>query len=214
MKKSRFAVAGVVVLALAAGTAGCGWLVENAGNGKLYTRVDQVPEREVGLLLGTTNLRRNGQRNPFFDYRIDAAVALYRAGKVRHLLVSGDNGTRGYDEPTLMRTALLAQGVPASAITLDYAGFRTLDSVVRAREVFGLSRFTVISQRFHDERALFIAHYYGLDAIAFCARDVGLRRGVKTKVRETFARVKAVLDLYVLHTQPKFLGPRQQIPLA
>ncbi|XHR28673.1 MAG: vancomycin high temperature exclusion protein [Chthoniobacteraceae bacterium] len=210
----RLVVVGAIVVTLAVGTVGSGWLVESASQEKLYARVDQVPEREVGLLLGTTNLRRNGQPNPFFTHRIDAAVALYRAGKVRHLLVSGDNGTRGYDEPTLMRTALLAQGVPATAITLDYAGFRTLDSIVRAREVFGVTRFTVISQRFHDERALFIAQHYGLDAIAYCARDIGLRRGFKTKVRETFARVKAVLDLYVLHTRPKFLGPRLQIPLA
>lgn len=214
MKRRRLITAGVLFAALAAGTAGCGWFVESASQARLYSEVTATPARDIGLLLGTSDKRRNGQPNPFFDYRIDAAAALYRAGKVRHLLVSGDNHTRGYDEPTLMRAALLAKGVPEAAITLDYAGFRTLDSIVRAREVFGVASFTVISQRFHDERALFIARHYGIDAIGFCARDVGLRRGLKTQVRETFARVKAVLDLYVFQTGPKFLGPRQKIPLA
>jgi SanA protein len=207
----RLVIAGVFLLALAAIVAVCGWLVVHAGEGRLYTEVKATPQRDVGLLLGTSDKRKNGDSNPFFTHRI-AAAALYKAGKVRHLLVSGDNRRKDYDEPAMMRAALLKSGVPESAITLDCAGFRTLDSVVRARDVFGLSGFTVISQRFHNQRALFIAHYYHLDAIGYCAADVGMRRGLKTQIREAFARVKAVLDLYVFHTQPKFRGPK--IPLA
>lgn len=200
------------MLALAALVAGCGWLVVRAGAGRLYTDVAATPAREVGLLLGTSEKRKNGKSNPFFTHRISAAAALYKAGKVRRLLVSGDNRRKDYDEPATMRAALLAKGVPDAAITVDCAGFRTLDSVIRAKDVFGLSGFTVISQRFHDQRALFIARHEGLDAIGFCAADVGMRRGFKTQIREAFARVKAVLDLYVFHTQPKFRGPK--IPLA
>jgi len=202
------------MLTLAVVIAGCQWVVLRSGRGRLYDQIRNTPVREVGLLLGTSDKQGNGNSNPFFEYRIAAAAELYKAGKVRHLLVSGDNHRRGYDEPALMKAALLAAGVPESAITLDCAGFRTLDSVVRAKEVFGLSQFTIISQRFHDQRALLIAQHYDIDAIGFCAADVALRYGIKIQIREAFARVKAVLDLYVLHTQPKFLGPREKIPLA
>jgi SanA protein len=165
------------------------------------------------VLLGTSEKQGNGNSNPFFEKRIVAAAALYKAGKIRHILVSGDNRRKNYDEPTDMQHALLAAGVPQTAITLDYAGFRTLDSVVRAKSIFGLSQFTIISQRFHDQRALLICRHYEIDAIGFCAEDIALRYGLKTQIREAFARVKAVLDLYVLNTRPKFLGPKESIRL-
>lgn len=211
--RRRLVIAGLLLLALAALTAASGWLVVRAGKGRLFTEVAATPARDVGLLLGTSDKRKNGAANPFFTHRIEAAAALYHAGKIKHLLLSGDNRRKDYDEPTLMKAALLQKGVPETAMTLDYAGFRTLDSVVRAKEVFGLSAYTVISQRFHDQRALFIARHEGIDAIGFCARDVALRRGLKTQVREAFARVKAVLDLYVLRTEPKFAGPKEKLPL-
>jgi SanA protein len=208
----RLVIAGLLLLALAVVVAACQWLVLRAGRGRLYTKVGQTPRRDVGLLLGTSDKRRNGESNPFFEYRIAAAAELYKAGRIQRLLVSGDNRHKDYDEPAMMKSALLAAGVPEAAITVDCAGFRTLDSVVRAQKVFSLSPFTVISQRFHNQRAIFIARHYHLDAIGFCAADVPLQHGLKTQIREAFARVKAVLDLYVLHTQPKFLGPK--IPLA
>ena len=210
--RRRLVIAGLLLLALAAAMAVCNAVVVRAGEGRLYTEVAATPRREVGLLLGTSDKRKNGASNPFFTHRIDAAAALYHAGKVSRLLVSGDNRRKDYDEPAMMKAALLQKGVPESAITVDCAGFRTLDSVVRARDVFCLTQCTVISQRFHDQRALLIARHEGIDAIGFCAADVGFGRGLKTQIRETFARVKAVLDLYVLRTQPKFRGPK--IPLA
>lgn len=185
----------------------CQWLVVRTGAGRLYTDVDDVPKRDVGLLLGTSQKLGNGDENWFFNYRISAATQLYKAGKIRHLLVSGDNHTRGYDEPAMMTQALLASGVPQSAITVDDAGFRTLDSVVRARKVFDLQQFTIISQRFHNQRALLIADHYGADAIGFCANDVEFRYCMRIYFRKAFARVKVVLDLYVLRTRPRYLGP-------
>lgn len=212
--RRRLVIAGLLLLAMAVLMGVCQWMVTRAGRGRLYDKVNAIPTRDVGLLLGTSDKRKNGQRNPFFDHRINAAAALYKAGKVHHLLLSGDNRRKDYDEPALMKEALRKAGVPESAVTVDCAGFRTLDSVVRAKKVFGLQKLTIISQRFHDERALLIADHFGIDAIGYCAADVGFRRGVKTQIRETFARVKAVLDLYVFHTTPKFLGPPIKIPIS
>jgi len=210
--RRRLIIAGLLLLALSILIGVCQWLVLRTGDGRLYENVADTPQRDVGLLLGTSEKQGNGNSNPFFEKRITAAAALYKAGKIRHILVSGDNSRKDYDEPAMMQRALLAAGVPQNAITLDYAGFRTLDSVVRAKEIFGLTQFTIISQRFHNQRALMIAHHYGIDAIAFCAEDVALRYGIKIQIREVFARVKAVLDLYILRTQPKFLGPPIAIP--
>jgi len=186
--------------------------VIHANNDRLYTRIEDVPTRETGLVLGANSTLHNGTPNPFFTNRIDAAAALYQAGKVRRLLVSGDNSRANYDEPTMMQKALIARGVPASAIVCDYAGFHTLDSVIRARQVFGLNTCTIITQRFHNARALEMARANDLDAIGFCARDVGFRYSIRTGLREIASRTVAVLDLYVWHTQPHFLGPREPLP--
>lgn len=201
---------GVLVIAL---FLGCHALNVCAGRGRLFTNVDKLPPRDAGLVLGTAARLGTGDVNPFFKYRMDAAAKVYHAGKVRHLLVSGDNRRRDYNEPVAMRDALVARGVPAHAITLDYAGLRTLDSVVRAKEIFGLTKLTIISQRDHDQRALLIAEHHGIDAVAFCARDVPLRRSTGARIHEWLARVKAVLDLYVLHTRPRHLGQREVIAL-
>jgi len=188
---------------------------ERTANGRIFRSADAVPEREVGLVLGTSKETRHGKPNLHFNQRIEAAAALYRAGKVRHLLVSGDNHVASYDEPDDMRGALLAAGVPASAITCDYAGFRTLDSVVRAQEIFGLSQCTIISEEFHCPRALWIARRHGLDAIAFAAPDVGLKSwSLRADVREQLARGWCAVDLYLLQRALKFLGPKEPILLS
>ena len=188
---------------------------DHAALGRVFHSVDAVPAREIGLVLGTSKETRHGKPNLHFNQRIEAAAALYHAGKVHHLLVSGDNHVATYDEPTDMRAALIAEGVPASAITCDYAGFRTLDSVVRAKEVFGLSQCTIISEDFHCPRALWIAQQHSLDAIAFAAPDVSLKSwSLRAGVREQFARAWCAVDLYVLHRQPHFPGPREPIVLS
>ncbi|XDY59865.1 vancomycin high temperature exclusion protein [Cronobacter condimenti] len=179
--------------------------VTHAAAGKLYDVVENTPPRKVGLVLGAR------PDNRFFNRRIEAAAALYHAGKVSWLLVSGDNSRADYDEPTAMAEALNRHGVPAAAIFCDYAGFSTLDSVVRAREVFKENRIMVISQAFHNERAIFLAQHYGIDAIGFNAEDPAFRHTQYTLLRERFARVRALLDARLLRREPHFLGPQVAI---
>jgi SanA protein len=187
---------------------------QNAVDGRLHRLVETVPANEVGLVLGTGRTTRKGNPNLHFTQRINAAVELYRSGKVKHLLVSGDNHIASYDEPTDMLNALVAAGVPTDAITCDYAGFRTLDSVVRANSVFGLKKFTIVTEEFHCPRALWIARQRGLDAVAFAAPDLSARWSLRVKARESLARVLCGLDLYVLNRSPKFPGPPEPILLT
>lgn len=177
-----------------------------AAHRRSFASTETIPHRHVGLLLGCSKSVQNGLPNLFFEYRIRAAAALYRSGKVDCLLVSGDNHRAGYDEPSDMKQALIEAGVPENQIHCDYAGFRTFDSVVRAKTVFGQSELTIISQPFHTKRAVFIARCKGIDAIAFDAQNVQLRYSLSTLVREELAKVKALLDVSVLLTQPHFQG--------
>ena len=186
------------------------WVVKNNASKNIYDEINEIPSNKVGLLLGTKKQLSRNHTNLYYQYRIDAAVALFEAGKIEYVLVSGDNSRKDYDEPTDMRDDLLARGIPSEKIFLDYAGFRTLDSVVRCKEIFGQSRITVISQQFHNERAIFIAEQKGIDAIGFNAKDVGRRYGFKTMQREKLARVKMMLDLAVKKS-PKFLGEKIEI---
>ncbi|EFS9151924.1 vancomycin high temperature exclusion protein [Salmonella enterica] len=176
------------------------WLIINASQHLTWNDIQTVPARNVGLVLGA----KPGNR--YFTRRINTAAALYHAGKVKWLLVSGDNGKKEYDEPSAMQQALIAKGVPEAAIFCDYAGFSTLDSVVRARKVFGENRITIISQAFHNQRAIWLAQQYGIDAIGVNAPDLNKRHGTYTRLREKLARVSAVLDAKILHRQPKYLG--------
>jgi SanA protein len=153
---------------------------------------------------------KGGKPNTFFENRLAAAVALYNSGKIADIIVSGDNRAANYNEPEAMRRQLVKRGIPADRIYLDYAGRRTLDSVVRCGEVFGQTRFTIISQRFHNKRAVFLARARGFDAVGFNAHGVGYREGFRTRVREYFARVGAVIDL-LTYRQPHFLGAKIEI---
>ncbi len=212
MKRKRWLkIVGLLAVLTVALVIGCQFLVLRATNGRLYTSPAAVPDQRVALLLGCVKMLGDGSPNRFFKYRINATAELYKAGKIKAVLVSGDNSHDGYDEPTDMKEALIAAGIPETKITCDYAGFRTLDSVDRAKKVFGQTQVIIISQRFHNERALYLAKCYGLDAIAFNAKNVELEHALKTYIREVFARVKAVIDIHVLHTQPKFLGPSVKI---
>ncbi|HHQ4692274.1 TPA: SanA/YdcF family protein [Aeromonas veronii] len=181
------------------------WIVSDARH-YTYDQVDEVPYNRVAVVLGTSKYLSGGGPNHYFKYRIKAAAELYNNAKVDFIIVSGDNATVQYNEPRQMRRALIKAGIPASAIYMDFAGFRTLDSVVRAKEVFGQERFTVVSQGFHNERAIFIARHFGIDAVGFNAEDPSAYQGIRTRVREVFARLMGLLDLYVLDKGPKFLG--------
>ena len=177
----------------------------------LYSDTDAIEVNKIGLLLGTSHKVRGGSTNYYYTNRIKAALELYESGKITKIICSGDNGTRSYNEPIQMQKDLIKGGVPVENIVLDYAGFRTLDSVIRAKEVFGQKRMTIISQKFHTERAVFIARSKGIDAIGYNAADVNDSSRWKLMLREKLARTKMALDL-ILNKQPKFLGAPVLIP--
>lgn len=179
--------------------------IEKSAKGQLYSNSDSIKSNKVGLLLGTSKYIARNRTNFFYKYRIDAAIELFKKGKIKAVLVSGDNRKKTYNEPNDIKNDLIAGGIPDSVIYLDYAGFRTYDSMIRAYKVFGQSKFTVISQKFHNERAIYIAKKLGLDVVGFNAKDVVQYSTFKTKVREKFARVKVLWDLFT-SAKPKFLG--------
>ena len=181
------------------------WRIPHDTESFVFDDLTEIPPQKTALVLGTApNI---GERpNLYFTNRIKAAVELYNAGKVESFVVSGDNSRQSYNEPEYMREALVAGGVPDSVIYLDYAGFRTLDSVVRMNKIFGQDSFIIVSQKFHNERAIFLAQYYGCTAYGYNAVDLSVNRSsIRTKIREIFARVKVFVDI-VIGKDPKFLG--------
>jgi SanA protein len=190
------------------------WIVQSTTK-LVFADAALLPDHRVALVLGTSNKTVKGGVNPYFARRMETAANLYKQGKIDHLILSGDNrSSKYYNEPQEMRKALIKLGVPSSAITLDYAGLRTLDSVVRCKEIFGQSRITIITQPFHSYRALFISHYYGIDAVAMVAGEPNASYSFNMRLREYFARTKAVLDLYILKTSPRFMGEKENIKVS
>jgi len=186
------------------------YVIEKSTDSLVYKDTSGIPKNKVGLLLGTSKYVDSGLLNLYFISRIEAAVKLYQAGKIEFIVISGDNSQKDYNEPLDMKNELVQKGIPEDKIYLDYAGFRTYDSVIRADKIFGQTSFTVISQDFHNRRAVYIAGKMGLKAIGFNAGDVDFYNGFKTKLREKFARVKVFIDLAV-NKEPKFLGQKIQI---
>lgn len=181
----------------------CDRIIVNNAKGKTFSSIDSIKYNKVGLLLGTTpQARVTKVTNYFFIYRMDATERLYKAGKIEKILISGDEDSLdGVNEPECMRDSLVARGVPAGAIILDGKGYRTINSVINANKVFGLKSFTIISQKFHNERAIYQAEHLGLDLEniqAFNAEMPKTRRAYLTTVREYFARVKMFIDLFKL----------------
>ncbi len=179
--------------------------VDTAYENTIYSETNAIPHNRVALLLGTAK-NFNGRVNLYFSYRIDATAALYHAHKIDKIVASGDNSRKGYDEPTDMKLALIKKGVHPDDIYLDYAGFRTLDSIVRLKKIFNINKVTIISQKTHCQRALFIAKQYDINAQAYIARDVYHSGKRILQAREYLARVKAWLDIFILKKSPKFLG--------
>ncbi|WP_375754108.1 vancomycin high temperature exclusion protein [Vibrio sp. HN007] len=176
----------------------------------IYTDIEQLPDYDVALVLGTSKYLGK-ILNDYYTNRINAAIQLFTDGKVNAFLMSGDNAHRSYNEPWTMKRDLLKAGVPEESIHLDYAGFRTLDSIVRSKEIFDADEFIIVTQKFHCERALFIARHYNIHAVCLAVPGPSQQSGIQVRIREVFARVKAILDLYILETKPKFLGPKEPI---
>ena len=192
----------------------CNRWVINSTDSYLYSNYALLPENDVGIVLGTSSYTREGEPNPQFYARVQAAAELYRLGKIKHIIVSGANPDSTYNEPRRMWQELTKTGVPAKDITMDFAGFRTLDSLARAQQVFGLERCTIITQRYHAYRGVFLGKKLGMKVAAFIAPiEPGGDHGSRNPPREIFARVKAVLDLFVLRTKPKFLGQPEPIEM-
>lgn len=171
------------------------WIVLSTEKNNYYS-LQKMPSNDVGLVLGTSKSILGGKENMFFRYRMEAAARLYKEGKIKFLILSGNHDSVFYNEPNDMKKALMSLGVPENVMTLDFAGFRTYDSIIRCKEVFNQQKFTIISQPTHNARALFLAHELGIDAVAFAAQDVPT--GYKTYLREYLARPKAILDVYLL----------------
>lgn len=202
----------LTVLAAMLVVAGNRWVVNNS-EAYVYSNWAQLPANDVGLVFGTSPYTREGQPNPHFSGRIAAAVELYQLGKVRHLLVSGANPDASYNEPRKMWQALTAAGVPAGAVSMDFAGLRTFDSMARAQRVFGLQKVTLVTQQYHAYRAVFIGKKLGMQPVAYAAPGEESGPAFRPFAREVFARMQAILDIFLLETQPKFLGAPEVLPI-
>jgi SanA protein len=210
--KKLFRLLVILLIVLLAALIGWDRYVSYASTPYIYDDIRQLPHKHAALLLGTTKYVARGRKNYFYLYRIEAAAKLWKAHKVDAVVVSGDNGTRYYDETTAMYRDLKRAGVLGRYITMDYAGFRTLDSVVRAGMDFGLWDYIIVTQRFHLERAIYIARAKGQKVIGFVAKDIpGTPAAWRMKFREILARAKAFADLYVLGTMPHFYGGKERV---
>lgn len=209
----RLCAAALVLVLLVVGVIGYAYFTATwASHGRLYQDAALLPAAKVGLVFGTSDRLRDGRENLYFRYRIDAAERVWQSGKIETLIVSGDNRSRYYNEPEKMKQALVERGLPADRIVCDYAGLRTLDSVVRAKEIFGADPMIFISQRFQNQRAIYLAKANGIEAYGYDARDVEPQDGMKTRIREVGARVKMWLDVHYLNTRPRHLGDKIDLP--
>ena len=171
----------------------------------IYDSIEEIPYNDVALVLGTSKYLYNGRVNMYFKFRMDAAYELYKSGKIKFILVSGDNRHRFYNEPKQMRLDLIRLGVDKKHIFLDFAGFRTRDSIIRANKVFNLTNFTIVSQPFHNERAIFIARQKNIKAVAYNAHNVRKLYRIRQFPRELAARVLMIFDI-IFNKPPKFYG--------
>ena len=187
-----------------------GWVYQST-KGQLVEGIEDMPEAEVALVLGTSPKLMTGDPNPYFHERLQIAADLYSKGKVKHIIVSGDNQTRYYNEPARMLNGLVELGVPETGITRDSAGFRTLDSIVRCKKVFGQDNIIIITQPFHSHRALFISNFYEMNAHAPADSEIPAGFSYKVKVREYLARALAIWDLYIINKEPEFLGTEKEL---
>ncbi len=202
----------MIALVTVTGLIGIDMYIANQAAPNLYNDIKKIPAKKAALVLGTAKYMVGGGKNYFYTYRIRAAVKLFKAGKVKAIVVSGDNSTKYYNETSKMQQDLIKAGIPGSYITLDPLGVRTLDSVVRAEAIFDLKDYIIVSQKFHLERALFIAKTKGQKVIGFMAKDIpGTTAAYRMKAREYLARAKAFLDVYILHTKPKFYGKKEKV---
>lgn len=205
-------ITGGVLVGMVLLSAASEWYIFSASKNRIFEHSADVPVRAPALVLGCSPTFMGGP-NGYFYNRMDTAAELWRAGKAAVFVVSGDNSSHAYNEPDWMKQALVERGVPDDRIVCDFAGLRTLDSVVRMKEVFGVSTMIIVSQEFHNERALAIAAHEGMEAWAVSAPDVPNRRSrIKSWFRERAARMWMMLDLWLWGSEPRFLGEPVALP--
>ncbi|MBN2616675.1 MAG: YdcF family protein [Spirochaetales bacterium] len=178
----------------------------------IFDNIKKIPYNKVGLIPGCNKYIANGVINVYYEQRIAAGVELFRNSKIDYILVSGDNAHPSYDEPREMRNSLVEAGIPNDRIISDYAGFRTLDTIIRAKEVFSLKDFTLISQSFQNRRGIFIGKFNNLNIVAYNADFNDKKFDISIETRELFAKINMLLDLYIFAKEPKFLG--ETIPIG
>lgn len=214
MKKIIKNIFKIFLLLLVAGIIFIAWAnysIRKESSSFVSYNIADVPKTKTALLLGTGKTLSSGLPNAYFYNRIQAAIDLYKSGKIQYIIVSGDNSTKDYNEPEDMQLTLMKYGIPKDRIVLDHAGFRTLDSVIRAKEIFGQNKLVIISQKFHNERAVFLARENGMEAFGYNANDVNKYAGLKTNLREYLAKAKVYWDL-LFGVEPKFGGEKILIP--
>lgn len=183
--------------------------IESMSEPYVTSSIEDLPKDiDVAIVPGTIKKLKSGFVNQYFQKRIDAAADLYKSGRIKHFLVSGDHSRKNYNESNDMRESLIEAGIPDSIITMDYAGFDTYDSMIRAKEVFGQDKYIIVSQEFQNERAVYIARNFDIEAWGYNAGEVTYAGGIKTKTREFFARGKAYVEVF-FGVKPTFLGKKE-----
>jgi sanA protein len=194
---SSIAILAILVIIVAL----CNISVDRNAEGRTFSNINDVPTMQTALLLGTNPKTRDGKRpSSFYLARINATAELYKHGKFRQLIISGDK-REGYDEPQTMRHDLIERGVPDSIIMMDGQGYRTLLSLRNSKQYFGVHDMIIISQKWHNERSIFLADKMNIKAVGYNADDVRHPRAIWTHIRELLARVKLFIDLYVTHRE-------------
>lgn len=210
LKRGLMSLGALLLLATLLFLAGNAWVIARTSS-YIESTVTQCGPERVGVVFGTSNWTRSGLRNPHFHSRMRTAAALIHAGRVEQLLLSGDNRTRAYNEPRVMWQELTRRDVDGEQLTLDFAGFSTFDTLVRAQSVFLLDSAVLITQRWHLPRAVFIGRALGMDVVGCVANDQAVKGEWRLIVREWFARVAMLGDLYIWEREPYFLGPAEPI---
>lgn len=185
--------------------AGINFYVKSSSNPYCFRNVESLPEVPVAIVFGAGI--RNNAPSKYLKDRLDAGIRAYKAGKARKLLLSGDNGSKSYDELAVMKTYCADHGVDTLNIFVDYAGFDTYSTLYRAKYIFGVQEAVLVTQNYHLDRAVFIARHLDIDAVGYAADRGGYSNLRKNKIRELFATVKSFVDV-LYGRKPKFLGKK------
>lgn len=212
IKQFLMLLGALLLLAVLLWVAGNLWVLSHSAP-YIQSASSHCQSQRIGVVFGTSSWTRTGVRNPHFNARMDTAARLIHSGQVEHLLVSGDNRTRAYNEPRAMWRDLSERGVSPDQLTMDFAGFSTFDTLARAQEVFQVDKALLVTQRWHLPRAIYIARARGMEVTGCVASGGAVAGEWRLRLRESLARVATLGDLYLWGREPYFLGPPEPIPM-